>query len=85
MVYVDPTIPLPAEPSHTLPRPLFSVPPRWPASLNSLGTWYFLPAPTDLLISHFDSYAVHAQYENQIFVINRRKKEKKKRLHNLQQ
>ena len=44
MVYVDPTIPLPAEPSHTLPRPLFSVRPKWPASLNSrpvlaLGTF----------------------------------------------
>ena len=44
MVYVDQTIPLPAEPSHTLPRPLSSVRPKWPASLNSrpvlaLGTF----------------------------------------------
>ena len=43
-------------PSHytPFPSPLFTVPPKWPASLNSLGTWHFLPAPTDLLISHFD-------------------------------
>ena len=47
MVYVDPTIPLPAEPSYTFPRPPFLCP-------SQVGTWHFLPAPTDLLISHFD-------------------------------
>ena len=43
-------------PSHRtpFPGPVSSVRPKWPASLNSLGTWHFLPAPTDLLISHFD-------------------------------
>ena len=45
MVYVDATIPLPpAEPSPHPSPALFSVPPRWPASLNSrpvlaLGTF----------------------------------------------
>ena len=55
MVYVDPTIPLPTGHRTPFPSPLFTVPPKWPASLNSLGTWHFLPAPTDLLISHFDT------------------------------
>ena len=49
MVYVDPTIPLPAEPSYPFS---LSLPSGW---LNSLGTWHFLPALTDLLILHFDS------------------------------
>ena len=39
------------------PSPLSSVPPRWPASLNSrpvLALGSFCLCPTDLLISHFD-------------------------------
>ena len=57
MVYVDPTIPLPAEPSHTLPRPRFLCPSQVTGLSKQsprLGTWHFLPEPTDLPISHFD-------------------------------